>query len=387
VSVAWSRAAIVGIGQTEFSKSSGRSERRLAVEAIAAALDDAGLEAADVDGLVAFDADSSDPASLAASLGLPSLTFFASTLYGGGGGCATIMHAAMAVTTGAARVVVAFRAMNERSGVRYGQARLGARPITPALAYSAPYGIHTAAQLFAFNIARYFHEYDVTNADVAPIAVAQRAHAATNPTARFFQRPITVEDHQRSRWIVEPVLRLLDCCLESDGAVAVVVVGTEHSRALRHIPVPVVGAAQGLVGLPMRNWYRTSISGSEECRVTAERLWATSGLGPADIQVAILYDHFLPLVLPQLEAFGFCAPGEAKHFVADGGIALHGGRLPVNTHGGLTGEAYLHGMNGIAEAVRQLRGTAVNQAADVEHVLVTSGPGVPTSALILGGDR
>lgn len=379
----WSRAAVVGIGQTEFSQASGRSERRLAVEAITAALADAGLAPSDVDGLVTFDVDSNDPSSLAATLGLGPLTFFASTLYGGGGGCATITHAAMAVATGAAEVVVCYRAMNERSGVRYGQARVGGRAIPPVLSFSAPYGIHTAAQGFALNIARYFHEHGVTNADVAPVAVAQRGHAATNPAARFYGRPITIEDHQSSRWIVEPVLRLYDCCLESDGAVAIVVTTAERARELPQVPVRVVAGSQGLAGHPMRDWYRASICSADETRAAGERLWAASGLGPHDVQVAILYDHFVPLVLTQLEALGFCPPGEARHFVADGGVAL-GGRLPVNTHGGLTGEAYLHGMNGIAEAVRQLRGTAVNQVRDVEHALVTSGPGVPTSALILG---
>jgi acetyl-CoA acetyltransferase len=134
----------------------------------------------------------------------------------------------------------------------------------------------------------------------------------------------------------------------------------------------------------MRNWYRPSISAADDVQLAADQVWAKSGLGPADVQVAILYDHFLPMVLTQLEAFGFCAPGEGKHLVADGGISVDGGRVPVNTHGGLTGEAYLHGMNGIAEAVRQLRGCAVNQVDNAEHALVTSGPGVPTSALVLG---
>lgn len=379
----WDRAAIVGIGQTEFSQNSGRSERRLAVEAINAALADAGLSAADVDGLVTFDFDSNDPSSLAETLGLRELTFFAASLYGGGGGCSTIMQAAMAVATGSAEVVVAYRAMNERSGVRFGQARVSKRAIPTAIALSAPYGLHTAAQGFGFNIARYFHEHDVTNADVAPLAVTQRAYAATNPAARFFGRPITIEDHQSSRWIVEPVLRLYDCCLESDGAVAVVVTTADRATHLAQPPVAVTAASQGLAGHQMRNWYRPSIGSVEEMRVAGDRLWEASGLRPADMQVAILYDHFLPMVLMQLEALGFCKPGEAKHFIADQ-VGSGDGPVAINTHGGLTGEAYLHGMNGIAEAVRQLRGDAVNQVRDVEHVVVTSGPGVPCSSLILG---
>jgi acetyl-CoA acetyltransferase len=386
VSEPWDRAAIAGIGQTEFSIHSGRSERRLAVEAIGAALADAGLTVSDVDGLVTFDMDSNDPASLAETMGIRQLSFFAASLYGGGGGCATVMQAAMAVASGSAEVVVAYRAMNERSGVRYGQARSSKRVIPSALALSAPYGIHTPAQRFGLNIARYFYEHGVTNADVAPLAVIQRAHAATNPTARFFGRPITVEDHQSSRWIVEPVLRLFDCCLESDGGVAIVVTTADRARDLRQPPVRVVAAAQGFAGRPMENWYRHDGGSLEETRAAGERLWSASALRPADVQVAILYDHFLPLVLMQLEALGFCEAGEAGHFIAEGNLSP-GGPWAINTHGGQTGEAYIHGMNGIAEAVRQIRGVAVNQVADVEHALVTSGPGVPTSAIILGRPR
>jgi len=378
----WEKAAIAGIGQTEFSQKSGRSELRLASEAILAALDDAGLTADGVDGLCTFDLDSNDPATVAVTLGLPAVTHFWASGYGGGGGCATIMSAAMAVITGAADVVVAYRAMNERSGRRYGQARAGSA-VPPRAAFATPYGIHTAAQGFALNAARYMHDFGVTNADLAPVAVANRRHAANNPAARFYGRPITTADHQASRWIVEPVLRLLDCCLESDGAVAIVVTSTERARDLAHPPVPITAAAQGLATPVMRNYYVPDITEAAETGVAARKLWAAAGLTPADVQTAVLYDHFTPLVLTQLEALGFCPRGEAKDFVADGAIEI-GGRLPVNTHGGLMGEAYIHGMNGIAEAVRQIRGTAINQVAGVEHVLVTSGPGVPTSALIVG---
>jgi acetyl-CoA acetyltransferase len=251
-----------------------------------------------------------------------------------------------------------------------------------ATAFSAPYGIHTAAQGFALNIARYMHDYGVTNADFAPVTIADRRHAATNPAAFFYGKPITVDDHQSSRWIVEPALRLLDCCLESDGAVAIVVTSAERARDLPHPPVHITAAAQGLVTPAMRNFYGASITDSAEVAVAATKMWHDADLTPADMQLAILYDHFTPLVLMQLEALGFCASGEVKDFVAGGRIEL-GGELPVNTNGGQLGEAYIHGMNGIAEAVRQVRGTAINQVPEVAHVVVTSGPGVPTSSLIL----
>ena len=210
-----------------------------------------------------------------------------------------------------------------------------------------------------------------------------RQHAATNPAAWFYGRPITLAEHQASRWIVEP-LHLLDCCQESDGAVAVVVTSAQRARDLAQPPALISAAAQGAsVGQMMM----TSYYGDEPARlpamgVVAEGLWRMSGLGPADIQTAVLYDHFTPFVLIQLEELGFCPRGEARHFVSSGAIGL-GAQLPVNPHGGQLGEAYIHGMNGIAEAVRQARGTAVNQVAGVEHVLVTAGTGVPTSGLIL----
>jgi acetyl-CoA acetyltransferase len=384
MSTPWDKAAIVGIGATEFSNNSGRSELRLATEAILAALEDAGLTVADVDGLCTFDFDSNDPNKVAVAMGMPGITHFWASSYGGGGGCATIMSAAMAVATGAAEVVVCYRAMNERSGLRYGHPSLeGGYLASPEATFTTPYGIISAAQAMTFNIVRYMHEYGATNADFANVSIADRRHAATNPKAYFYGKPITLEDHQNSRWITEPALRLLDCCLESDGAVAIVVTSAERAQDLPQPPVRIASAAQGMLSPGMRNYYRDTISEVPELAVAAGKLWSTANLTPDDVQLAILYDHFTPMVLMQLEALGFCKPGEGKDFVAGGRIEL-GGDLPINTHGGQLGEAYIHGMNGIAEAVRQLRGTAVNQVADVEHVVVTSGPAVPTGTLILG---
>jgi acetyl-CoA acetyltransferase len=234
------------------------------------------------------------------------------------------------------------------------------------------------------NARRYMHEYGVTSEDFGRVTVADRRHAATNPKAWFHGRPITLADHQASRWIVEP-LRLLDCCQESDGAVAVVVTSIERARDLRQPPVRIAAAAQGATSEQqmMTGYYRDDITGLPEMGLVARQLYAMAGIGPADVQTAVLYDHFTPFVLVQLEEFGFCGRGAAKDFVKDGNIEL-GGALPVNTHGGQLGEAYIHGMNGIAEGARQVRGSAVNQVPDVEHVIVTAGTGVPTSGLILG---
>jgi acetyl-CoA acetyltransferase len=228
------------------------------------------------------------------------------------------------------------------------------------------------------------HVYGATSADFGRIAVADRKHAATNPAAFFYGKPITLDDHQNSRWIAEP-LRLLDCCQESDGGVAIVVTSAERARDLPHPPVAVRGAAQGSGAdqFVMTSYYRDGLTGLPEMGLVGEQLWRQSALAPEDIDVAVLYDHFTPFVLIQLEELGFCPRGEARHFIADGALEI-GGRLPLNPHGGQLGEAYIHGMNGIAEGVRQVRGTSVNQVPDVENVLVTAGTMVPTSALILG---
>lgn len=380
------RAAIAGIGQTEFSKASGRSELQLACEASKAALDDAGLRPADVDGLVTFSMDSSDEAEVARNLGIPALTMFSRIPYGGGAACAVIMQAAMAIGAGAAQVVLCYRAFNERSGMRFGgTAMVGAPMLPPWLDWYGPFGLLSPAGWVALHARRYMHEYGVTNEHFGRIAVVDRAHAATNPAAWFYQRPITLADHQASRWIIEPVLRLLDCCQESDGGVALVVTTPERARDLRQPPALVVAAAQGAAedGELMTNYYRDEITGLPEMGIVARQLWAASGLTPADIKTAFLYDHFTPFVLVQLEELGFCGRGEAKDFATIETLSL-GGRLPINTNGGLLGEGYIHGMNGITEAVRQIRGTACNQVPGVEHVLVTAGTGCPTSGLILG---
>ncbi len=381
------RAAIAGIGQTEFSKDSGRSELRLACEAVLAALADAGLEPADVDGYCNFSIDNNPSIEINRAIGGGELRFFSCIHYGGGAACGTVHQAAMAVATGVADVVVCYRAMNERSMQRFG-AGVQDRPPTPTtesahFGWYAPYGLLTPASWVAMSARRYMEEYGATSADFGRVSVACRKHAATNPAAWFHQRPITLEEHQSSRWIVEP-LRLLDCCQESDGAVAVVVVSAERARDLRQRPALVAGAAQGASREQqmMTGYYAGEISGLPEMGLVARQLYRSAGIGPDDVQTAVIYDHFTPFVLTQLEEFGFCKRGEAKDFVQGGRIEL-GGSLPINTHGGQLGEAYIHGMNGIAEAVRQIRGSAVNQVPGVEHVVVTAGTGVPTSGLIL----
>jgi acetyl-CoA acetyltransferase len=364
---------------------------RLAVEATAAALDDAGLSPTDVTGMVTFTQDTNPEIELCRNLGIPELTFFSRIHHGGGAGGGTIQQAVLAVTSGIAEVVVCYRAFNERSGNRFGAGVQGRPPLPTAevahFSWYSPYGLLTPAQWVAMFARRYMHEFGATSEDFGRVAVADRRHAATNPAAFFFGQPITLEDHQSSRWIVEP-LHLLDCCQESDGGQAIVVTSLDRARDLRRPPVVIEGAAQGVAQDQhmMTSYYRPSITGLPEMGVVARQLWSMAGIGPDDIQTAVFYDHFTPFVLCQIEEFGFCGRGEAKDFIRDGAIEV-GGRLPINTNGGQLGEAYIHGMNGVAEGVRQVRGTSYNQVEGVEHVLVTAGTGVPTSGVILGVDR
>jgi acetyl-CoA acetyltransferase len=383
--------AIAGIGATEFSKNSGRSELQLALEACVAACEDAGVDPSTVDGLSTFTMDTNPENEIMRGLGVSELTHFSRIHFGGGAPCATVQSAAMAVASGVARTVLCYRAFNERSGRRFG-AGVHDRPAGPSaeeaqFAWSSPHGLLTPASWVAMFATRMMHDYGYASPDFGAVAVADRRHAATNPAAHFFGQPITLEDHQASRMIAEP-LHLLDCCQETDGGQAILVTSLDRARDLRQPAVVIEAAAQGMADdqQMMRSFFRSSMAGLPEMATCARQIWETSELGPADIATAVLYDHFTPFVLAQLEEFGFCGRGEAAGFVAGGGIEL-GGRLPVNTHGGQLGEAYLHGMNGIAEGVRQVRGTSVNQVENAEHVLVTGGTGVPTSALLIGVDR
>ncbi len=379
-------AAIVGIGQTEFSKNSGRSELQLACEAVHAAIEDCGIDASDVDGLVTFTMDANDEIDVARACGIGDLTFFSRTPYGGGAAIGVMQQAVMAVATGVAETVVVYRAFNERSGRRYSTG-VGEELVTADFihwSWYMPFGMLTPASWVATFTQRYMHEYGCTSRDLAEVAVSARKHAVNNPDAYFYGKPMTVEDHQNSRLIADP-LRLLDCCQETDAGCACVVTTPERAKDLPHAPALIRGVAEaaGKEQENMTSFYRPSISYLPEMDSVARQVYAQSGLGPDDVDAAIIYDAFTPIVLFQLESWGFCERGGAKDFVKNGNLEL-GGRLPTNTHGGQLSEAYVHGMNGVNEGVRLIRGTSVNQPEKNDHVLVTAGVGVPTSGMILG---
>jgi len=381
------RAAIVGIGETEFSKNSGRSTLRMALETIMQALEDAGLKPSDIDGVVKMSANRDiDEVDLARALGLANLRFFAEVPYGGGAGCGTVAVAAAAVAAEMAEVVVTFRSLNERSERRFGESSVGGG-VGGWNAYFIPHGLVTPAQWIAMFGRRYLHEFDHDTDAFGMVTVLARKHAASNPHAMMYQRPITLEDHRNAEWIAEP-LRLLDCCLDTDGACCALVVSAEKARQCRGKPAYIASAAQGTGSRPevMTSWQRGSLCHLEETDAAARDLYRAAGMTPADIDVAMVYDHFTPLVLMTLESYGFAERGRAPDRFREGFFELDG-KVPLNTHGGHLGEGYLHGFNHIVEGVKQLRGTAVNQVAKRPRTcLVSSAGGVPTSSLILSSE-
>lgn len=371
-------AAIVGVGQTEFSKNAGRSETRLAAEAITAALADAGLTTQDVDGLVSYTVDPVEETELVRAIGTPLVRWSSRVPYGGGGSQGVLLHAAAAVASGAADVVVVYRAIKSRSGSRFGGAKVApsataAHSGTTAMQWCTPFGVLTPAAWMSLASTRYMHQYDVTSADFGRAVVQWREFAAKNPNAYFYDRPITLEDHQASRWMAEPCIRLFDCCQETDGSVALVVTSAERAAdTAAPVQIAAAGAAAVFDEEIGADYYRDDITLMESSSSLAEQLFERQGISRKEIDVALIYDAFTPMFFMQLEALGFCGRGEAKDFIAAGNIGP-GGSLPCNTNGGLIGEGYIHGLNLTLEAVRQLRGVAVNQVAGASTALVASG--------------
>jgi acetyl-CoA acetyltransferase len=367
------KAAIAGIGQTAFAKVVPGTEKELACRAVLAALDDAGLTPDDVDGLCSYTMESTEEMELARTIGLGDIHFFSQVGYGGGAGCATIGHAAMAVATGQANVVVAWRSRKRGGGAstRPWATRVGRLPAP--LQFTRPFGLLRPVDEIAMLTRRYMHEYGATREHLAAVAVNCRAHANRNPAALMHDKPMTVDDYMAARWISEP-LCLFDNCLETDGALAAVIVSAERARDLPQPPVLVHAFGQGIPRQhqTMTNYFNDDplMGPSYAC---AEVLWRQADVKAADVDVAQLYDAFSPLVPLSWEGYGFCRRGEGKDFTG----------VPYNTSGGGLSEAYVHGFNLITETVKQLRGTSTSQVDGAEVGLVTSGEGVPTSALLM----
>jgi len=380
------RVAVVGVGRTPYSRDSGVSTQTLALRAVRAALDDAGLAHTDLDGVACHRVgDSVQAAIVAQSLGIRDLRYHLDLFGGGSQSHWVVGSAALAVATGVAECVVCWRAVNARSEFRMGGTGRAA-PDTLEFQYQAPYWFATPPQQLAMYGRTYLDRHGVTAEDLGRVAIAQRAFAIDNERA-VMRTPLTMDDYLASRPIVDP-LRLYDCCLETDAAVAVVLTTTERARDLARPPVLIAGAACG-GGTTLFSNGRGDLTVSAAADM-APRLFGQAGLTPADVDVAELYDAFTPLVLMQLEDYGFTDRGGAAAFVASGATA-RGGSLPVNTHGGHLSEGYVHGLNHVAEAVDQLRGDAgARQVPGARVALSTGQPGYvagTTSALLLRSDR
>ncbi len=381
------QAHIVGVGESAYAKWGGiadRSELHLALDAVRAAAADAGLEPAEIDGFASWSNDANLPALMQLGLGGRALRH-ASMAWGGGGGgmMAAVAQAAAAVETGRAQAVAVFRALCQGQKGRLGAG--GKRG--PGANFSQPFGLLIPAQQAALMAQRHFHDHGTGPETLAEIAVTFRAHAQSNPRALMRGRPLDHAAYFAARWISTP-LRLLDCCLESDAAAAVIVTGRERARDLKAPAVRVLAAASG--GGP--DWGMGFLGGhAMPAKVYAHgngellgrELFAAAGIDPGDVDVAQLYDAFTPMVMQALGDYGFAPHDGVAEFVASGSLRL-GGKLPANTAGGSLSEAYVHGANLLVEAVRQLRGEAANQVANAKIAFVAAGPGVaPTSAGIL----
>ncbi|THA72795.1 lipid-transfer protein [Streptomyces sp. A0958] len=374
------RTAIAGIGQTEFARRLDEPEKTLACRAIVAALDDAGIDASEVDAFASYTMEETDEVEVAKAIGAGDVTFFSKVGYGGGGSCATLAHLAAAIATGQASVGVAWRARKRGSGPRPWRATAAQLP-TPAQ-WTRPYGLLRPADEIAMLARRYMHVYGSTRDHLFNVALACRNRANQNPAAVMYDRPLTREMYMTSRWISEP-LCLFDNCLETDGALACVVVSAERARDLRQKPVYLHSVAQGLPAQHhgmVNYWNDDPLTGPSWA--AARRLWKQADFGPEDVDVAQIYDAFTPLVPLSLEGYGFCGRGEGGAFT-EGGALESGGRLPLNTGGGGLSEGYVHGFNLINEGVKQLRGTSTSQVPGASTCLVTAGECVPTSAVLL----
>lgn len=384
------KVAIVGIGETTYYKhgQSPDSEFKLALKAILAACEDAGIDPRRIDGFASYSDDRNDATRLSVALGLPRLRSATMQWGGGGGGCcAAVANGAAAIATGQADCVVVFRSLNQGQHGRFGQAAgagSAAATISGERAYLAPYGVISPPQRFAMRVQRYMHQHGVRQEALRAIAMASYAHAQNNPRAVMHGKPLDEAKYDASRWIVEP-FHLFDCCMENDGAAALVLVPAEAAADCARKPAYVLGAASGS-GPRFGSQAHNSVDyASANFGTVAPDLYRAAGLAPKDVGVVQAYENFTGGVLMALAEHGFFAPEEANEFLRLENLLAPNGRLPLNTSGGNLAECYMHGFELVLEAVRQIRGTSTNQAPRNDVALVVGGPMVsPVSDLLLG---
>lgn len=382
------RVAVIGVGESAYYKRGGSPEPefKMALRAILAACADAGIDPRAIDGFASFSDDRNDASRLAAALGLPRLRSATMQWGGGGGGCcAAVANGAAAIAAGMAECVVVFRALAQGQFGRFGQSA-GAATVGGDMAYQTPYGVLAPPQKFAMRARRFMHEHGLRPEAMRAIALASYHHAQANPRAVMHGKPLTAQKYDDSRWVVEPY-RLYDCCMENDGAAALILVPAERAREHAQRPVYLLGAATGSPHRAAASPHNAPRYASANFSTVAEDLYRMAGVGPADVGVVQSYENFTAGVAMALAEHGFYAPGQANEFLTVENLTAPHGRLPLNTSGGNLAECYVHGFELVLEAVRQVRGASTSQAARSDVALVAGGPMVsPVSSLIFGSE-
>jgi len=371
------QAVVAGIHALPFSKNIGMPERHGGALAILGALEDAGLEVADVDAMFRYFWEPTTEMEMARILGVPNLRMFGEVDYGGGAGPPTVGLAAMAIENNMADVVVVWRSRNRSSGGRPWASQFQA---TGQNQFEWPYHLVRPVDGMAFHTRHWIHKYGWTPEVTGRAAVTIRGHANNNPMAMMRDKPMTMDDYINVRLVADP-LRLYDCCLETDGALALVLTSAERAADLDVTPAHVQGFAMGSgPDMTAMTFFYGDEMGRTPNHWVAPDLWRNTGLQPKDIDVCQIYDAFTPQIPIFFEEFGFCGEGESPDYMAEGK------NPPYNTSGGGLSEAYVHGFNLLVEGVRQIRGTSVNQVDDVNHVIVTGGNVVPTGSIVFSKD-
>lgn len=380
--------AVVGIGESDYFKrgEATDSEFVLTLKAILTACADAGISPKHIDGFASYANDRNEPSRLAAALGCNQLTF-ANMQWGGGGGgaAAAVANGTAAIATGLADCVVAFRGLAQGQFGRFGQ---GARIATVAGegAYTIPYGLMSPAQMFAMKVVRFMHDHGVQQSALRAISLAAYQHAQNNPRAVMYGKPLSAEKYDASRWIVEP-FHLYDCCLENDGAAAILLVPAERAKEFAHKPTYVLGVAEGSQHRAGASVHNTPDYASSAFKTLAPRLFDMAKVKPSDVDALQCYENFTGGVLMSIVEHGLCAADDVNEFFTLENFSAKGGKLPLNTSGGNLAECYMHGLGLTIEAIRQIRGTSTNQVSNVDVSMMVAGPMVtPVSSIIFGSE-
>ena len=382
------KTAVVGLGETTYYKRAQAPdpEFKMGLEAVLLAAEDAGIDVREIDGFASYSNDRNTPERIANALGIPHYGF--SNMFwggGGGGGSGAMANAVAAVAAGYSDTVVVYRALAQGQFGRFGQG--AAIPKAPgAMAFTAPYGLMSPAQTFAMRVRRFMHDHGVNQEVLRAISMTSYAHAQNNPRAVMQGRELTEEIYDNSRWIVEP-FHLFDCCMENDGAAAVIVTSAERAKDLKQKPAYILGAAQGSFYRQGASAHNAPDYATSNFKTVAPKLYAQAGVGPEDVDVLQSYENFTGGVLMSMVEHGFCEPDECNEFFTLENFRAPDGKLPLNTSGGNLAECYMHGLELITEAVKQIRGTSPNQVPGVEISMITSGPMVqPVSSMILASE-